>query len=164
MFLVGLSGLQSMSKQVQRPCIKVKNSVRKQHESVHCCALDKGWSFYCCNISRTEISYFWCGVPKVTWETGNYRSVIVDMLLKTQKLTKSPVYIWYHNIKSKVEISSMNMNFFKVHIFWERHKILWNLHRRFDRYYIGQIYGGDFAKICGLLRMYELYRNLQVLI
>ena len=32
-----------------------------------------------------------------------------------------------------------------------------NLHRRFDRYYIGQIYGGDFAKICGLLRIYELY-------
>ena len=24
-------------------------------------------------------------------------------------------------------------------------------------YYIGQIYGGDFAKICGLLRVYELY-------
>ena len=23
--------------------------------------------------------------------------------------------------------------------------------------YIGQIYGGDFAKKCGLLRMYELY-------
>ena len=35
----------------------------------------------------------------------------------------------------------------KVHIFWEGHKILKNLHRRFDRYYIGQIYGGDFAKI-----------------
>ena len=32
-----------------------------------------------------------------------------------------------------------------------------NLHCRFDRYYIGQIYGGDFAKICGLLRIYELY-------
>ena len=31
------------------------------------------------------------------------------------------------------------------------------LHRRFDCYYIGQIYGGDFAKICGLLRIYELY-------
>ena len=28
---------------------------------------------------------------------------------------------------------------------------------RFDRYYIGQIYSGDFAKICGLLRIYELY-------
>ena len=32
-----------------------------------------------------------------------------------------------------------------------------NLHRRFDRYYIGQIYGGDFAKFYGLLRIYELY-------
>ena len=35
----------------------------------------------------------------------------------------------------------------KVHIFWEGHKILRNIHRRFDlNYYIGQIYGGDFAK------------------
>ena len=32
-----------------------------------------------------------------------------------------------------------------------------NLHRRFDWHYIGQIYGGDFAKYCGLLRVYELY-------
>ena len=32
-----------------------------------------------------------------------------------------------------------------------------NLHRRFDWHYIGQIYGGDFAKFCGLLRIYELY-------
>ena len=45
----------------------------------------------------------------------------------------------------------------KVHIFWEGHKILRNLHRRFDHYYIGQIYCGDFAKICGLLRIYEFY-------
>ena len=44
----------------------------------------------------------------------------------------------------------------KVHIFWEDHKILWNLHRRFDQYYIGQISIGDFAKFCGLLRIYEL--------
>ena len=47
---------------------------------------------------------------------------------------------------------------FKVHIFWEGHKLLRNLHRRFDRYYIGQIYGGDFSKFCSLLRIYELYR------
>ena len=38
-------------------------------------------------------------------------------------------------------------------------KILRNLDRRFDRYYIGQIYSGDFAKICGLLRIYELYTS-----
>ena len=35
---------------------------------------------------------------------------------------------------------------FKVHIFWEGHTIMWNLYHRFDRYYIGQIYGGDFTK------------------
>ena len=33
-----------------------------------------------------------------------------------------------------------------------------NLPHRFDRYYKGQIYGGVFAKICGLLRIYELYQ------
>ena len=33
----------------------------------------------------------------------------------------------------------------KVHIFWEGHKILRNLYRRFDRYCIGQIYGGYFV-------------------
>ena len=51
----------------------------------------------------------------------------------------------------------------KVHIFWEGHKILRNLHRRFDRYYIGQIYNGDFAKICSLLRIYELYHPLKAI-
>jgi hypothetical protein len=31
----------------------------------------------------------------------------------------------------------------KVRIFWEGHKILWNLHQIFDWQYIGQIYVGD---------------------
>ena len=44
-----------------------------------------------------------------------------------------------------------------LRIFWEGHKILRNLHRNFDWHYIGQIYGGDFAKFYGLLRVYELY-------
>ena len=44
----------------------------------------------------------------------------------------------------------------KVYIFWEGHKVLRNLHRRFDLYYIGQIYSGDLAKFSGLLRIYEL--------
>ena len=29
----------------------------------------------------------------------------------------------------------------------------------FDHYYIGQIYGGDFTEMCGLLRIYELYQK-----
>ena len=52
----------------------------------------------------------------------------------------------------------------KVHIFWEGRKCLWNLHRRFDRYNIGQIYGGDFAKFCGLLRIYELYMTRHIVL
>jgi hypothetical protein len=34
---------------------------------------------------------------------------------------------------------------------------LGNLHHIVDWHYIGQIYGGDFAKLLGLLRIYELY-------
>ena len=45
----------------------------------------------------------------------------------------------------------------KVHIFWEGHTILRNLGQLFDWQYIGQKIGGDFAKLCGLLKIYELY-------
>ena len=56
---------------------------------------------------------------------------------------------------SKNETGNLTYFFYKVHIFWEGHKILRNL--RFDSYYIGQIYGGDFDNtIYGLLRIYEL--------
>ena len=34
-----------------------------------------------------------------------------------------------------------------------------NLQQLFDWQYIGQIIGGDSAKFCGLLRIYELYDN-----
>ena len=35
--------------------------------------------------------------------------------------------------------------------------VLRNLHCRFILCSASQIYGGDFSKFCGLLRMYELY-------
>ena len=57
----------------------------------------------------------------------------------------------------------MNASVSKVHIFWEGHKILRNLHQLFDWQYIGQIIGGDFAKFCGLLRIY-LHRNLKLIV
>ena len=47
----------------------------------------------------------------------------------------------------------------KVHIFWEGHKILRNLHLTFVLCSVSQKLGGDFAKFCGLLRIYELYEN-----
>ena len=71
------------------------------------------------------------------------------------------IFSYYHFLrlwqKSAKQKSLVFWNI-KVQIFYEGHKILRNLHRRFDRYYIGQIYGGDFAKLCGLLRIYELYK------
>ena len=44
----------------------------------------------------------------------------------------------------------------KVYIFWEGHKILRNLHLWFVLCYASLIYSGDFEKLCGLLRIYEL--------
>ena len=54
----------------------------------------------------------------------------------------------------KKYIALQNM-FIKVHIFWEGHNILRNLHSRFVLCSDSRIYGGDFAKFCGLLRIYE---------
>ena len=47
----------------------------------------------------------------------------------------------------------------KVQIFWEDHKILRNLPLTFDysTIHIVKSKGEDFAKFCGLLRIYELY-------
>jgi hypothetical protein len=45
----------------------------------------------------------------------------------------------------------------------KRPQNLRNLHQLFDWQYIGQKIGGDFAKFCGLLRIYELYKSLAVL-
>ena len=44
----------------------------------------------------------------------------------------------------------------KVHTFWEDHKILRNLYQLFVLCTASQIIGGNFAKFCGLLRIYEL--------
>ena len=45
----------------------------------------------------------------------------------------------------------------KVHIFWEGHKILRNLHLTFVLCSASQKSGGDFANFCSLLRIYKLY-------
>ena len=56
-------------------------------------------------------------------------------------------------------VISFIKSYIKVHIFLEGHKMLQNLHHLFDWQYIGQIFGGDFAKFCGLLRINELYNT-----
>ena len=49
----------------------------------------------------------------------------------------------------------------KVHIFWEGHKILRNVHCNFVQYSNGQIYSGDFSKFFGFLRIHELYSYIK---
>ena len=56
-----------------------------------------------------------------------------------------------------MNFTAMILKLKKVHIFWDGHIILQNLHQLFDWQYIGQTIGGDFAKFCGLLRIYKLY-------
>ena len=67
-------------------------------------------------------------------------------------IDRTSTVVWTVLLKPK----STRSTEIKVHIFWEGHKSLRNLHCRFDLHYIGQIYGGDFVKFCGLLRIYEL--------
>ena len=69
-----------------------------------------------------------------------------------------PSFVYFHcddvwNQMTKHQITCCS----KVHIFWEGHKILQNLHRSFVLHTASQIIGGDFAKLCGLIRIYELY-------
>ena len=48
----------------------------------------------------------------------------------------------------------------KVHIFWKGQKILQNLHQLFVLCTASQVIDGDFAKFCGLLKLYELYQDM----
>ena len=49
-----------------------------------------------------------------------------------------------------------NIENIKVHIFWEGHKILRNLHRRIVLSSNGQIYGGHFTNFWEILKIYKL--------
>ena len=104
------------------------------------------------NFSYHHFSY------KITWQVDYiHRSMCKkSKWWKVHRNKKSiqddmwKMFMWQivHNLDTSV--------FSKVHIFWEGHQFLWNLHRRFVLCSNGQIYSGDFANFCGLLRIYEL--------
>ena len=56
----------------------------------------------------------------------------------------------------------LTFDYSKVHMFWEGHKIWRNIPLTFDGMYCSQKLGEDFAKFCGLLRIYELYIKSKV--
>ena len=55
----------------------------------------------------------------------------------------------------------LDFNVCKVHIFWEGHNFLQNLHRRFVLFSNGQIYGGDFEKKIVAFSEYMNFKSLK---
>ena len=70
----------------------------------------------------------------------------------------TPRWSWWDKSNLLLGINNKTIRQYglKVHIFWESHKILRNLPPTFDCMYYSQKLGEDFAKFCGLLRIYEL--------
>ena len=68
---------------------------------------------------------------------------------------KNPIKIWFVIIQSQRSNWISKTQVFKVEVLWEGHTNLrwWNHHLRFVLWSKSQIYGGDFAKFCGLLRI-----------
>ena len=108
------------------------------------------WIFFILNLSKVAkgcFRNFALNHKKVIWDSNLYGSQIdfwhdnwFLVWLSTYSCFKKfyifvlPKYWLLMFVKLTI---SLNSN--KLHIFWEGHKILLNLHRRFDWYYIGQI-------------------------
>ena len=139
-------------------------------------SLDLNNSFSFDSKQKGNFKYILDSKPRGSvWHDYLQLKAKVDWLLKTEKLSgrkwKTPsrhsrvftflyspylpiflapiLIIWYVTFLDK-------MCSLKVHIFREGHKILQNLHPLFVLCTASQIIGGDFAKSCGLLRVYEL--------
>ena len=82
-------------------------------------------------------------------------SVLILKIIKTLNLGKTvtnPSFASY--VLTQFYFTGI---WFKVLTFWEGHKILPNFPLTFDYSRYSQKQGEDFAKFCGLLRIYELY-------
>ena len=103
------------------------------------------------NIERVHGKYVLVWFICLFWRWNKLLTLNVELqnqIKKSNCLPKWNNQEWSGLVEPKIRL--------KVHIFWEGHKILQNLHQLFDWQYIGRIIGGDFAKFCGLLRLYEL--------
>ena len=81
---------------------------------------------------------------------------IAQLFWASVSLVKGKFEGTWENLKHKNQVIISS-------IFWEGHKILQNLPLTFDYSTYSQKLGEDFAKFCGLLRIYELYwRNWNV--
>ena len=128
-------------------------------------------------VGLGDVSAF-LSLPPIPFMGGKYIYVKAKVEAYLQKTFYNLTTVALHNWRTygemralathKYKVRTNNKQLFsihitvyvcKVHIFWEGHKILRNLHRRFVLCSNSQICGGDFAKFCGLLKIYELYRH-----
>ena len=56
-----------------------------------------------------------------------------------------------------IKTNALFLLLFKVHIFREGHRLLRNLHQLVDWQYIGQMIGGDFAKLVAFSEYMNIY-------
>ena len=82
-------------------------------------------------------------------DMSKHMSLLADLktMVETKKVAGSGVLL-LDNYTDRIQV-----RWFKVHIFWEGHKMLQNLPLTFDCV---------FAKFCGLLRIHELWNKLQI--
>ena len=123
---------------------------------INICTVIVKWLAVQCNDTSaiSHQSYcnkaLWCPLFVCNWE-GNKPRGTPDKEVRLNPL----VLAWVTNVLTN---PNLYIEFSKVHIFWEGHKILWNLPLTFDYSTYSQKLGEDFAKFCCLLRLYELYK------
>ena len=101
----------------------------------------------------------WSALKKPSWELNFLHIFAVPLSSRYEKCCQilDRLFVLFHHFRNILCL------YCKVHIFWEGRKVLRNLRRRFDWHYIGQIYGGDYAKFWGLIRIYGFIIKKQFL-
>ena len=94
---------------------------------------------------------------KRKWLGDNSRENKINPLIPTMNKDHFSWQIYGAGTYTVYLPSTMTVWYCKVHIFWEGHKILQNLHRRFDWHCIGQIYGADFVALSEYMNFITMY-------
>ena len=123
---------------------KWQKEARRSHKLLSNFAAVDSWTKNPFGYSSKEIKY---DSTEYRWLFSTALFFEINILSHSSHLNFQPFQ--RHGTRTKIE----NI---KVHIFWEGHKILRNLRRRFFLCSNGQIYRGHFANFCDLLKIYEL--------
>ena len=121
-------------------------------------------------LLRKDFLFVTCSKKKTRWSGSTINTSIINKIYHfycRRYLMAKSSFLWTNKIILENEEITFNWRLglayrppenkqwkkVKVHIFWEGHKILRNLHHRFVLCSNGQIYGGDFAKFVAFLKL-----------